>query len=209
MAQSPGHHTIDRLEERGIERESTLWYSVNGRERAIAFQTYNRTVWKARNLSETVKRKWAFSSTYMPSWTKWTELYWTLTELYHRGITKFNPIPVPQKASNATFPQWVSHYLCDIHVVTGARFLSLPHYTYNVWTSDYLGLWNILLNTIQGSTWVGILDCNAVSTYKKYNMVYGIVLNLRKTTTTTKRTKTNNQKQNIHVLMTVLSRLRY
>ena len=34
-AQSQGHHTIDRLEERGVERESARRSSLKGRERAI------------------------------------------------------------------------------------------------------------------------------------------------------------------------------
>ena len=43
-AQSQGHHTIDRLEERGVERGSAPRPSLKGRERAIVNQTNNGTV---------------------------------------------------------------------------------------------------------------------------------------------------------------------
>ena len=47
-AQSQGHHTIDRLEERGVERGSARRSSLKGRERAIVNQTnYSGTVSKA------------------------------------------------------------------------------------------------------------------------------------------------------------------
>ena len=46
-AQSQGHHTIDRLEERGVERGSARRYSLKGRERAIVSQTNIGTVSKA------------------------------------------------------------------------------------------------------------------------------------------------------------------
>ena len=38
-AQSQGHHIVDRLEERGVERESARRSSLQGRERAIVCQT--------------------------------------------------------------------------------------------------------------------------------------------------------------------------
>ena len=37
--QSQGHHITDRLEERGLERGSARWSSLEGRERAIINQT--------------------------------------------------------------------------------------------------------------------------------------------------------------------------
>ena len=43
-AQSQGHHTIDRLEEIGVERGSARRYSLKGRERAIVSQTNIGTV---------------------------------------------------------------------------------------------------------------------------------------------------------------------
>ena len=43
-AQSQGHHTTDRLEERGMERGSARRSSFKGRERAIVSQTYRRTL---------------------------------------------------------------------------------------------------------------------------------------------------------------------
>ena len=45
--QSQGHHTIDRLEERGVERGSARRSSLKGRERAIVNQTNTGTVSKA------------------------------------------------------------------------------------------------------------------------------------------------------------------
>ena len=47
-AQSRGHHTIDRLEERGVERGSARLYSLKGRERAIVNQTNIGTVLQAK-----------------------------------------------------------------------------------------------------------------------------------------------------------------
>ena len=46
-AQSQGDHTIDRLEERGVERGSARRSSLKGRERAIVNQTNIATVLKA------------------------------------------------------------------------------------------------------------------------------------------------------------------
>ena len=43
-AQSQGHDTIDRLEERGVERGSARRSSFKGRERAIVNQTNIGTV---------------------------------------------------------------------------------------------------------------------------------------------------------------------
>ena len=47
MAQSQGDHTIDRLEERDVERGSARRSSLKGRERAIVTQTNIGTVSKA------------------------------------------------------------------------------------------------------------------------------------------------------------------
>ena len=46
-AQSQGHHTTDRLEERGVERGSARRASLKGREGAIVSQTNIVTVSKA------------------------------------------------------------------------------------------------------------------------------------------------------------------
>ena len=46
-AQSQGHHTIDGLEDRGVERESARRSSLKGRERAIVNQRNIGTVPKA------------------------------------------------------------------------------------------------------------------------------------------------------------------
>ena len=77
QAHSQGHHTIDLLEERGIERGSTRQSSLKGRERAIVNLTKGRekaivnlmkigTVSKAtlgNILRDTVVRIWAFLNT--------------------------------------------------------------------------------------------------------------------------------------------------
>ena len=55
-AQSQGHHTIDRLEERGLERGSARRSSLKGRERAIVSQTNTGTFSKAA-VGETFKRR--------------------------------------------------------------------------------------------------------------------------------------------------------
>ena len=65
-AQSQGHHTPDRLEERGVERGSARRSCLKGRERAIVNQTNNGTVSKATSgklLRDGVERiLWAFPS---------------------------------------------------------------------------------------------------------------------------------------------------
>ena len=45
-AQNRAHHTIDRLEKRGVERGSSRRSSLKGRERAIVNQTNTETVSK-------------------------------------------------------------------------------------------------------------------------------------------------------------------
>ena len=62
-AQSQGHHIIDRLEERVVERVSSRRSSLKGRERAIVNQTNIGTVSKAtlgKGLSNMVERIWGF-----------------------------------------------------------------------------------------------------------------------------------------------------
>ena len=62
-AQSQGHHTVDRIEEKGVERESARRFSLKGRERAIVNQTNIGTVLKAtlrKILRDGVERIWAF-----------------------------------------------------------------------------------------------------------------------------------------------------
>ena len=64
-AQSQGHHTIDCLEKRAVERGSARRSSLNGRERAIVNQANNGTVSKAtlgKLLRDGVERVWAFPS---------------------------------------------------------------------------------------------------------------------------------------------------
>ena len=62
-AQSQGHHTVDRLEERGVKRGSARRSSLKGRERAIVSQTNTGTVLKAtlrKLLKDGVERIWSF-----------------------------------------------------------------------------------------------------------------------------------------------------
>ena len=65
-AQSQGYHTIDRLEERGVERGSARRSFLKGRERDLVNQTNIGTVSKATSVGEIlghgVERKWAFPS---------------------------------------------------------------------------------------------------------------------------------------------------
>ena len=64
QAQSQGHHTIDRLEERGVERKSARRPSLKRRERAIVNQTDIATLGKL--LRNRMERVWAFLSTQIP-----------------------------------------------------------------------------------------------------------------------------------------------
>ena len=64
-SQSQGHHIIDHLEERGVERGSARRSSLKGRERAIVNQTNIGTVLKAtlgKLLRDQMERIWAFLS---------------------------------------------------------------------------------------------------------------------------------------------------
>ena len=64
-AQSRGHYTIDRLEERGVERGSARQSSFKRHERAIFNQTNIGTIPKAasdRLLWEGIEHIWAFTS---------------------------------------------------------------------------------------------------------------------------------------------------
>ena len=72
-AQSQGHHIIDRLEERGVERRSGRRSSLKGQQRAIVNRMKNGTVSKAtlgKLLRDGVERIRAFSSAQIPSWTE-------------------------------------------------------------------------------------------------------------------------------------------
>ena len=66
QAQSQGHHTIDRLEERGVERGSSRRSSLKGQERVIVNQANIGTASKVKLgklLGDRVERIWAFPST--------------------------------------------------------------------------------------------------------------------------------------------------
>ena len=85
-AQSQGHRTIDRLEERGVERGSARRSSLKGRERAIVNQTNIGTVAKAmlgKLVRDGVERLWALPIAYI-----YTHTYTTLnsTELIYRNV---------------------------------------------------------------------------------------------------------------------------
>ena len=74
-AQSQGHHTIDHLEERGMERGSAQWSSPKVRERAIFSQTNVGTVSKAtlgKLMRDGVEHIWAFLSAYIYTTLNWT-----------------------------------------------------------------------------------------------------------------------------------------
>ena len=65
QAQSQGHHTIDRLEARGVERGSARRSSLKGREKANVSQTNIGAVSKAtleKRLRDGVEHIWAFPS---------------------------------------------------------------------------------------------------------------------------------------------------
>ena len=65
QAQSQGHHTIDCLEERGIERGTAWQSSLKGQEKAIVSQTNIGTVSKTmlgKVLRYGVECMWAFLS---------------------------------------------------------------------------------------------------------------------------------------------------
>jgi len=77
-AQSRGHHIIDRLEERGVERGSARRSSLKGRERAIVSQTNIRTVSKATlGKLSSERRDGAHTGFSERIDTSWTELNWT------------------------------------------------------------------------------------------------------------------------------------
>ena len=70
QAQSQGHHTIDRLDERGVERGSARQSFLKGREKVIVNHTNIGTVSNAmlgKILKDGVDRICAFPSAYMPS----------------------------------------------------------------------------------------------------------------------------------------------
>ena len=69
----PEHHSIDRLKERGAEKESRRHSTLQGRERSVFNQANIGTVSRAifgRLLRDEVERVWAFPSALMPSWAE-------------------------------------------------------------------------------------------------------------------------------------------
>ena len=77
-AQSQAHHTIDRLEEGGVDRGSARRSSLKGRERAIVNQTNTGTVSKAtlgKPLRDGVERIWPFPSAQIPPCTELTSSF--------------------------------------------------------------------------------------------------------------------------------------
>ena len=72
-----GHHTIDRLEETGVERGSARRSSLKGRERAVVSQTNNGTVSKAtlgKLLRHGMERIWSFFLERIDTVLNWSEL---------------------------------------------------------------------------------------------------------------------------------------
>ena len=66
----PQHHSLDRLEERGIERGSGRWSTLRDKEKAIFNQTNIGTISKAtlgKLLKDGAERVWAFPSAEKPS----------------------------------------------------------------------------------------------------------------------------------------------
>ena len=93
---SQGHDTIDRLEERGTERESVRWSSLKGWERAIVNQTNIGTISKSTQgklLRDGVEHTWAFSEC-IDTILNWTELNWrTITGWYGKLCVAFPCTP--------------------------------------------------------------------------------------------------------------------
>ena len=56
LAQSQGHHTIDRLKEGHMERGSTRQSSLKGQERAVVNQTNIEGIVNQTNIEGTVKQ---------------------------------------------------------------------------------------------------------------------------------------------------------
>jgi len=68
QAQSQGHHTIDRLEEKGLERGHTRQPFLKGRERAIVSQMNIGTVsMLGKCLRDRVEHIWVFPSAQIAS----------------------------------------------------------------------------------------------------------------------------------------------
>ena len=92
-AQSQGHHTTDRLEERGVERGSARRSSVKGREKAIVSQTNIGTVSKAtlwKLPRDGVELIWAFPSAQIPSWyhleLNWVAFHSAFLNIHRSGV---------------------------------------------------------------------------------------------------------------------------
>ena len=69
LAQNQGHHTIDHLEERGVEIGSGRRSTLRGRDRAIVNQTDIGTVSKGtmeKLLRDGVGCVWAFPTAWIP-----------------------------------------------------------------------------------------------------------------------------------------------
>ena len=84
-AQSQGHHTIDRLEERGVEKGSARRSSLKGRERAIVSQTNIGTVSKAtlgKLLRDGVAHRYHLE-------LNWTELNWAVPNSQIKTLRRY------------------------------------------------------------------------------------------------------------------------
>ena len=71
--QSQEHHTVDRLEEKGVDKGSARRSSMKGRERANVSQMNTGKVSKVtlgKLLTDGVERMWGFPSVQIPSLTE-------------------------------------------------------------------------------------------------------------------------------------------
>ena len=116
-AQSQGHHTIGRLDERGVERGTAQRSSLKGRERAIFSQTNTGTVSKATlgKLHRDGVR--AIPSAYTPPWT---EQNWTVQFCLWGKARVFNQQPGDMTKGNISNQQSGDIWKCK-NIQSAAR----------------------------------------------------------------------------------------
>ena len=100
QAQSQGHHTIDCLEERSIERASAWRFSFKGWRRAIVNQTNIESISKAilgKLLRDRAEGTWIFPSAQTLSWSE----------------VNFDDVCIPVAQGPLVFPSHLktSHYI--------------------------------------------------------------------------------------------------
>ena len=124
-AQNQGHHTIDRLAEKRVERGSAQRSSLRGRKRAIANQTKQWNCFKG-NIGESPERRggahMGFPECVIYTILNWTEL--SLTNDYY-GVW----LGALTKKSN-----WSLSAVCILAVLEGSHERLLTRQvTYNKW----------------------------------------------------------------------------